>query len=269
MAKSMKKHYPREFLFSIFTLLAATIVVHALWVALVRPNAQAVLVAQAAAMKADPDYVPERSLWVIVKDYEQESCLILMLWALGIIGYKGRAAMRESAALEEDLVQVPEGMRILPEDTREYARQLEALPPERQQMLTVRALKAALARFGATRSVQDVSDAAHAVVQSEAERLDSELSMIRYIAWAIPAIGFIGTVRGIGDALAEAHKAVTGDIAGVTAGLGVAFNSTFFALMLSLVLMFLLHNLQLAQERLVLDSETYLDQRLLRHLQVR
>jgi hypothetical protein len=33
--------------------------------------------------------------------------------------------------------------------------------------------------------------------------------------------------------------------------------------------MFLLHNLQLAQERLVLDSETYLDQRLLRHLQVR
>jgi biopolymer transport protein ExbB/TolQ len=269
MAESMKKHYPREFLFSIFTLLAATIVVHALWVALVRPNAQAVLVAQAAAMKADPDYVPERSLWVIVKDYEQESCLILMLWALGIIGYKGRAALRESAALEEDLVQVPEGMRILPEDTREYARQLEALPPERQQMLTVRALKAALARFGATRNVQDVSDAAHAVVQSEAERLDSELSMIRYIAWAIPAIGFIGTVRGIGDALAEAHKAVTGDIAGVTAGLGVAFNSTFFALMLSLVLMFLLHNLQLAQERLVLDSETYLDQRLLRHLQVR
>jgi biopolymer transport protein ExbB/TolQ len=269
MAKSMKKHYPREYLFSIFTLLAATIVVHALWVALVRPNAQAVLVAQAAAMKADPDYVPERSLWVIVKDYEQESCLILMLWALGIIGYKGRAALRESAALEEDLVQVPEGMRILPEDTREYARQLEALPPERQQMLTVRALKAALARFGATRNVQDVSDAAHAVVQSEAERLDSELSMIRYIAWAIPAIGFIGTVRGIGDALAEAHKAVTGDIAGVTAGLGVAFNSTFFALMLSLVLMFLLHNLQLAQERLVLDSETYLDQRLLRHLQVR
>jgi biopolymer transport protein ExbB/TolQ len=269
MAKSMKKHYPNEFLFSLFTLLAATIVVHAFWVALVRPNAQAVLVAQAEAMKADPDYVPERSLWVIVKDYEQESCLILMLWALGIIGYKGRAALRESAALEEDLVQVPEGMRILPEDTREYARQLEALPPERQRMLTVRALKAALARFGATRNVQDVSDAAHAVVQSEAERLDSELSMIRYIAWAIPAIGFIGTVRGIGDALAEAHKAVTGDIAGVTAGLGVAFNSTFFALMLSLVLMFLLHNLQLAQERLVLDSETYLDQRLLRHLQVR
>jgi hypothetical protein len=49
----------------------------------------------------------------------------------------------------------------------------------------------------------------------------------------------------------------------------VAFNSTLVALLLSLVLMFLLHQLQLAQERLVLDAETYLDNRLLRNLQVR
>jgi biopolymer transport protein ExbB/TolQ len=117
--------------------------------------------------------------------------------------------------------------------------------------------------------VQDVSEAGHAVCAAEAERLDSELSMIRYIAWAIPAIGFIGTVRGIGDALSQAHKAVTGDISGVTEGLGVAFNSTLVALLLSLVLMFLLHQLQLAQERLVLDAETYLDNKLLRNLQVR
>lgn len=269
MAGPMKKRYPNEFLYSLFTLLAAIIVVHAFYVAVVRPNAQAVLVAQAAQMKTDPDYVPQRSLWVVVKDYEQESCLVLMLWALAIIAYKGRSTLRERAILDEDLLQIPEGMRVLPEDTREYSRQLESLPRDRQAMLPVRALRAALARFGATRNVQDVSDACRAVVQAESERLDSELSMVRYIAWAIPAIGFIGTVRGIGDALAEAHKAVTGDIAGVTAGLGVAFNSTFFALLLSLLLMFLLHNLQLAQERLVLDSETYLDQRLLRHLQVR
>jgi biopolymer transport protein ExbB/TolQ len=186
-----------------------------------------------------------------------------------MIGFKNRATRSEQELLDQDPVRVPEGMRILPEDTREYVRQLESLPAVQQQSLVVRASKAALARFGATRNVQNVSDAGHAVCQAEAERLDSELSMIRYIAWAIPAIGFIGTVRGIGDALAEAHKAVTGDISGVTEGLGVAFNSTLVALLLSLLLMFLLHNLQLAQERLVLDAETYLDNKLLRNLQVR
>lgn len=265
----MKTRYPKEFIYSLGSLLAAVIVVHAIWTAWVRPNAQAVLAVQAEQMSKDPNFVPERSLFVIMKDYEQESCMILMLWAIAMIGFKNRSTRRERDLLDSDPVRVPEGMRILPEDTREYVRQLESLPAEQQQSLVVRASKAALARFGATRNVQDVSEAGHAVCAAEAERLDSELSMIRYIAWAIPAIGFIGTVRGIGNALAEAHKAVTGDISGVTEGLGVAFNSTLVALLLSLVLMFLLHGLQLAQERLALDAETYLDNRLLRNLQVR
>jgi hypothetical protein len=33
--------------------------------------------------------------------------------------------------------------------------------------------------------------------------------------------------------------------------------------------MFLLHQLQFAQERLVLDGETYLDRNLIRHMQLR
>ena len=265
----MKTRYPKEFLFSLGALLAAIIVIQTIWAAWVRPNAQAVLAVQSESMRKDPNYVPNRSMFVIMKDWEQESCIILMIWGIAMIGFKNRTTRREQERLEADPVRVPEGMRILPEDTREYVRQLESLPAEQQQTLIVRASKAALARFGATRNVQDVSEAGHAVCAAEAERLDSELSMIRYIAWAIPAIGFIGTVRGIGDALAEAHKAVTGDISGVTEGLGVAFNSTLVALLLSLLLMFLLHNLQLAQERLVLDVETYLDNRVLRNLQVR
>ncbi|MCK5376047.1 MAG: MotA/TolQ/ExbB proton channel family protein, partial [Acidobacteria bacterium] len=134
-------------------------------------------------------------------------------------------------------------------------------------LLLPRALLAALHRFGATGSIQDASDTAHSTAETESERLDSELAMVRYIAWAIPSIGFIGTVRGIGAALGQAHRAVEGDITGVTLNLGVAFNSTFIALLISIVLMFLLHQLQLRQERLVLDTETYVDSHLILHLQ--
>jgi biopolymer transport protein ExbB/TolQ len=128
---------------------------------------------------------------------------------------------------------------------------------------------AALMRFASTRNVHDVSEAVKAACEAESERLDSELSMVRYIAWAIPAIGFVGTVRGIGDALGQAYRAVQGDIAGVTASLGTAFNSTFVALVLSIILMFLLHQLQMIQDRLVQDTGTFCDQRLIRHMQVR
>lgn len=261
-----KKNIPVEFVFQLFALVIAIIIVHAFYVAVVRPNAAQVIAEQNIEAAQNPDFVRERSTWVLIKDLEQESCFILMFWALAIMGYKAAMIGRERRLLDVELVPIAEGMRILPEDTREFARQVQALPEEQQTSLLPRALLTALRRFSTTRSIQDVSSSTHTIFESEADRLESELSMIRYISWAIPSIGFIGTVRGIGEALAQADKAVQGDIAGVTQSLGVAFNSTFIALLISIFLMFLVYQLQLLQERLVFDSENYVDDKLIRHM---
>lgn len=263
----MRKQLPVEFVFQLFSLFLSVILVHAIYVAWIRPQANAVMEEQQILLEQQADYVPERSLYVIVRDFEQEACLILALWALAIMGYKARGALRERSLLQRDLLPLAEGVRILPEDTREHARQLRALPESQQRLLLPRVLLSALQRFGATGSVQDVSSATQVLVNAEAERLESELSMIRYIAWAIPSIGFIGTVRGIGQALTLAYRAVEGDISGVTESLGVAFNSTFFALLVSIFIMFLVHQLQLLQERLVFETSDYCDERLIRRLQ--
>lgn len=263
----MKKQLPVEFIVQLFSLVIAVIIVHAIYVSVVRPNASAILEQQAEQINTDPNYVPERSAYVVIRDFEQEACFILMLWAMSLMGYKALLTTRERRILQLDLIRLSEGTSILPEDTREYSRPVQALPTDEQSYLLPRALLTALHRFRSTRNIQDVSNSIRATCESESERLDSELSMIRYIAWAIPSIGFLGTVRGIGQALGQAHKAVEGDIAGVTQSLGVAFNSTFVALLISIVVMFLLHQLQLAQERLVLDTEDYCDNRLVRNLQ--
>lgn len=265
----MKNRLPVEFLYQAIALVLSFIVIHSVYVAVIRPNANAVLAEQAQLLKEDPNYVPERSIYVLVKDFEQESCFILMLWALALMGYKAYGTAQERRMLTQPLVNVADGTSVLPEDTRELARPVQALGERLQDLLLPRTLLTALHRFRSTRNIQDVSTSVRSVCEAETERLDSELSMIRYIAWAIPSIGFIGTVRGIGGALAKANQAVGGDISGVTAELGVAFNSTFVALLISIVLMFVLHQLQLAQERLVLDTQNYVDRRLVRHLQVR
>jgi biopolymer transport protein ExbB/TolQ len=262
----MQSRFPNEFVFQVVSLLIAFILVHALYVALIRPQAEIHMREAAVQLQADPDAVQERSFFVVVKDYEQEACFVLMLWALAILGYKGRAAWRQKRLLERDLLQLPEGLPVGAEDTRELVARLEALPHVDREGLLPRALLGAIERFAATRNVQDVSTAARDLCDSEGERLESELSIIRYIAWAIPSVGFIGTVRGIGDALGQAHRAVEGDITGVTSSLGVAFNSTFIALVISIVLMFFIHQLQLLQERLVLDSERYVDSWLIRRM---
>lgn len=262
----MKKAHSSEFVFQLFALLTAVILVHALYVAVIRPSADAQLAAQMAARAAGQEAESRRGLSVVIRDFEQEACFILLLWALSIMGYKGRHNLREQRLLEEELLAIPEGTSVLPEDARQYSRAMEALPPQRQSFLLPRTLLSALQRFATTGSIPAVSDTIREQCDVESDRLDSELSMVRYIAWAIPSIGFIGTVRGIGDALGQAYKAVEGDISGVTVSLGVAFNSTFVALVLSIVIMFCLHQLQLAQERLVLNCQRYADRRLLRFL---
>ena len=264
----MKKHYPFEFMYQVFSLLIIIIIVHAAYVAVIRPNAEAELEQQAEQINIDKDYVPKRSVYVLIRDYEQEACFILMFWALFIMAFKGTNLLRERGLLDKDLLHAKEGIKFLPQDTRELARQIQTLPKEEQNYLLPRALNVALHRFSSTQNIQDVSSATTTVCESESERLDSELSIIRYITWAIPSIGFLGTVRGIGDALGQAHKAVEGDIAGVTESLGVAFNSTLIALCISIVLMFIVHQLQLLQERFILDTQNYCNNNLIRHLQV-
>lgn len=262
----MKNNYHVELVYQVFSLLIAFILVHALYVTLIRPQANSFIEQEAANMQANPDYVQQRSFYVVVKDYEQETSFVLMLWAFSILGFKGKATFAQQKLLDQDLMRLPADMPVGPEDTRQLAARLQDLPARMKNYLLPRALLTAIERFAATRNVQNVSTAARDICESEGERLESELSIIRYIAWAIPSVGFIGTVRGIGDALGQAHRAVEGDITGVTASLGVAFNSTFIALLISIVLMFFIHQLQLMQERLVLDSERYIDHWFIRRL---
>ncbi|MFT6287892.1 MAG: biopolymer transport protein ExbB/TolQ [Alcanivorax sp.] len=255
-----------EFIFQLFALLISVIVVHAIYVGAIRPSADAQLQREIELQASGADFVPDRSLAVVIRDFEQEACFIMLFWALAIMAYKGRRTVQEKDIFSRALLDIPDGTSVLPEDAREYSRSLEAMPAEEQDLLLPRTLLSALQRFATTGSIQAVSDTIKEQCEIESDRLDSEMSMVRYIAWAIPSVGFIGTVRGIGDALGQAYKAVEGDISGVTISLGVAFNSTFVALILSIIIMFCLHQLQLSQERLVLDCQRYSDKRLMRYL---
>ena len=268
-AAPRRTQYPSEFWVTLFMLIFTIVAVHATYVAWIRPQGDAIVAAELERAKEDRTYVPKRSLLLVVNAPEQELEIIFFLWAHLIIGYKALSVRRERKFLERELIHVPEGIKVLPEDAKDYARQLEQLPPEEKGMLVVRALQRTLDRFATTRSIRDSAEAARAVCDSEADRLDSGFAMIRYIAWAIPAIGFIGTVRHISEALLQAHKAVTGDIINVTSSLGIAFNATFVALSLTIVLMLFLHQMQQMQESFVHNTDHWIDQHLIRHMQVR
>ena len=264
-----KQQIPTELIFQIFSLLVAFIFIHAAYITIIRPKSDHFLAYEQQQLARDPNYIQERNFYVVIKDYEQETCFVLMFWALAILGYKGSSSYLQKQQLAEDLLQLPSTLPIGPEDTRTLLQKIAEITGKKKHMLLPKALKIGIQRFGVTGNIQDSANAVRDLCESEMERQESEMSTIRYIAWAIPSVGFIGTVRGIGAALSQANRAVEGDITGVTQNLGVAFNSTFIALVISIVLMFFIHQLQLAQERVVLDTETYCNDNLIARMRVK
>jgi len=132
------------FLFQVASLMVAALVVHSVYVTVVWPRSEAILAAEAVKMQTDPGYIQQRSIWVILRDYEQESEIILMFWAIAIIAHKWWLLRRERDLLERELVPLTEGMKILPEDVREYSRHIQNLPDGERQGLLPRCLLAAL-----------------------------------------------------------------------------------------------------------------------------
>ena len=111
-------------------------------------------------------------------------------------------------------------------------------------------------QFHASRSVDQTVSVLNSSLELIAHRVDLRYSMLRYIAWVIPTVGFIGTVIGIASALLGIDpdnldlKAVTGD-------LGVAFNTTLVALILSGILMLFIHLVQKEEEESVNLAGSY------------
>jgi hypothetical protein len=88
------------------------------------------------------------------------------------------------------------------------------------------------------------------------------MATVHYLAWAIPALGFLGTVRGLSGGLSMAGQVDKMDslqqfIDQATRHLTVAFDCTLIALVLSLALMFLVHSVQRDEEALVIDCQQY------------
>ena len=233
----------------IVALVIAIAAVHLLYIGYIRPEAQlAFEVAKQAGQSAPRDLV------VILKDLEQEVCLILMFWGLFLILEKCRGIFHQHYLFSVNFL---EGSTNENGDLKSVLETLEGLTIGVRETPLVKILMASLRRFIITNDVQDTSDAIDSSIEALGVKQEAENSMIRYLIWAIPSIGFIGTVRGIGQALSQADQALAGDIAGMTNSLGIAFNSTFVALLISIILMLFLHLLQWLQDRQIVKTQEY------------
>jgi len=116
-------------------------------------------------------------------------------------------------------------------------------------------------------------DQAISVLNSSLElymhEIDLRYSILRYLTWLIPSLGFIGTVMGIMFALQYAGVPANAEaddfLYQVTSRLGVAFTTTLVALVMSAILVLLQSVVQSKEERALNEAGQYcLDNLILR-----
>lgn len=199
----------------------------------------------------------------------------LAIWSAVILFVKWRRLRAAGKRLAFELLPDELSLRITPENAELFIDRLKALPVGFDGDLLVRRMVRALEQFSIHASLGEIVDQ----LRGEAERaeglIESSYAMLRVFIWAIPILGFIGTVLGIGAAVGGFSESVSAaadidvikdSIGAVTSGLGVAFDTTLLALVMSICIMFPTSSLQKAEEDYLVQVEDYCQDRLLSRL---
>ncbi|MCU0703104.1 MAG: MotA/TolQ/ExbB proton channel family protein [Fimbriiglobus sp.] len=214
----------------------------------------------------------------------QVVCYLCCAWAGLILVRRYVEVRRQRAAFGYELLPTDEGARILPEDARPLSRKVDQTITRRGPSILANMIRLGLNKYAISKSGPDVAEVVRTQADVEQARQVATMNTVNYLAWAIPAVGFLGTVLGLAEALIAPEKAETQGhrsaeemlteytrqtdayLSQVTGHLGSAFDCTFVALALSLVLMYLLHAVQKAEETLIIDCQNYCQEHLLLRL---
>lgn len=153
--------------------------------------------------------------------------------------------------------------RLLPSDERtliqpcDIAAVREVLTPHKDTII-VTLIERALQQYQTTLSTSEAASIVNATTEVFHDELESNYAVIKYLAWAIPALGFVGTVLGIGRALTGfGNPGADLPIAEITSMLSTAFDTTFVALVASLVLMLLIGVTQAREDAVITNAHDY------------
>ena len=160
---------------------------------------------------------------------------------------------------------IPEGaaFSLTPETALEVMRKLNASVDEPERFVLFNRIKRALQNLHNVGNLSDVSEMLRSQAENDESHFESSYGLLYGIVWAIPILGFIGTVIGLSGAIGSFGLVLNGDgsnigalkegLGVVTGNLGIAFDTTFLALILAMVVQLLMTVIK-KREELFLDE---------------
>jgi len=171
---------------------------------------------------------------------------------LAALAGKGLDLAAQLGGLEETtLGPVPDGGQS-PSAAGALLARLEEIPEHLSHSYLVGRLRDALDSVRRKGTADGLDEHLRYAADLDAVRMHAGYSLVRVIIWAIPILGFLGTVIGITLAIAKlGPQDLENSLPEVVTGLKVAFDTTALALGLSIVLMFTLFIVERLENQLL------------------
>ncbi len=198
---------------------------------------------------------------------------LFFFWALAICVLKFQKLKHQREALLLDVLPMELGKDITAQNVGRFIDHLYKLPVHLRDSLMVNRIRKALEFFEVRQHVGHVSAMMTSQSAIDGSRIMGSYIMLRAFLWAIPLLGFIGTVVGLSHAIsgmsfgnAEDVGKIIGSLGNVTSGLGTAFDATLLGLVFAVTLNFPLNSLSKHEEETLNDIDAFCNEVLLPRL---
>ena len=239
-----------------------------IWFAMVYPM-------QAAAGKDSASFTGAESLANLFYKHFTVSFMntLFFCWAMAICFLKLQKLKRQREALLLDVLPVELGKEINASNVGRFIDHIYKLPVHLRDSMMVNRIRKALEFFEVRQNVGHVSAMMTSQSAIDGSRISGSYIILRAFLWAIPLLGFIGTVVGLSHAIGgmsfanvEDVSKIVGSLNAVTSGLGTAFDATLLGLVLAVFLNFPLNSLTKHEDEMLNDVDAFCNEVLLPRL---
>jgi flagellar motor component MotA len=176
-------------------------------------------------------------------------------WAMAILWLKHKKLRHQKDAMYLDVLPSDISQEINSGNVGQFIDHLYGLPARLRDSMMVNRIRKGLELFEVRQNNGEVNGMLSAQSNIDSARIGGSYALVKVFLWAIPILGFIGTVLGLSTAIGSIDLSDTsnldkimGSIGNVTSGLGTAFDTTLLGLVLAMFLNFPMNTLSKAED---------------------
>jgi flagellar motor component MotA len=195
--------------------------------------------------------------------------IFLFIWGIVIVVMKWKKTKRQRQAMLLDIVPAKLAVEINRDNIGSFIDHIYKLPNRLRDSLMVNRIRKGLELFEKRNNNGEVITLLNAQSDIDANRISGSYTLLKVFLWAIPILGFIGTVQGLSQAVSSLSTggtdpaALKASINNLTAGLGVAFDTTLLGLVLSMIMSFPMASMQKEEEEVLTVIDVFCNEKLL------